>query len=634
MSQAYARYLGLFVSEASEHLARIAAELVRLEIAAREGGPTGDAVGDLFRHVHSVKGMAASLEIDGVAAIAHRAEDLVGAFRGARAPDAASIDVLLATVDALTAMVESVRAGANPRADPALLDRLAAAIAGGSPADPARPAAPRRLEVEVDLAADCVVPAVRAFLVVKRLERLGAVLRSSPPLEELRGGDLPVRTLSVVLETAAGAGEVERTLAQIAELERVAVREAPPTADARRPAPASAAGPRGAPAHEGRTVRVRAELLDSFLDAVGELILATARLREIGRRLPDEHRPELEDGVERLQATVKDLHDRVMAVRMMPLASITERLPRAARDLARRAGKQVDVEVRGAEIELDRALLDELANPLLHVLRNAVDHGVEPPEDRERAGKAPAGRVTVTARRVRDRVLVEIADDGRGMDPRRLRDAAVAAGALSRAAADGLADRDALMLACLPGISTARELTEVSGRGVGMDAVKRTVDALGGALEVESTAGAGTRWSFRLPLTVAVQPILLVAAGGEVVALPVAKVHGAVQLPAGALERGPGGVGLEASGERVAVHDLATLLGFGAVEPKAVSSVVVADADGGRVGLAVDALLGQQDAVLKPLLRPFDRVAGLSAVTVLASGRPVFVLDVARLVTA
>ncbi len=627
MSQAYAKYLGLFVSEASDHLAKMAAALVRLEIAAREGGATVDAVDELFRHVHSVKGMSASLEIDGIAAVAHRAEDLVGAFRGARAPDPSSIDLLLATVDALTAMVESVRAGATPQADPALLDRLAAAMAAGSSG---APPAPRRIEVEVDIAAECVVPSVRAFLVVKRLERLGTVLRSSPSPEELRAGDVPVRRVAVVLETGAAPREVERTLAQITELERPVVREAPAAAADRQQPVAPAA--RGVPAHEGRMVRVRAELLDSFLDAVGELILATARLREIGRRLPDEHRPELDDGVERLHATVKDLHDRVMAVRMMPLASITDRLPRAVRDLARRTGKQVDVEVGGAEIELDRALLDELADPLLHVLRNAVDHGVEPPEDRERAGKPSAGRVTVTARRVRDRVLVEIADDGRGMDPARLRDAAVASGALSRAAADALADRDALMLACLPGISTARELTEVSGRGVGMDAVKRTVDALGGALEVESAAGAGTRWTFRLPLTVAVQPILLVAAGGEVVALPVAKVHGAVQVAADALERGPDGVRLQVAGERVAVHDLAALLGFGVVDPKPMWSVVVADADGRRIGLSVDALLGQQDAVLKPLLRPFDRVAGLSAVTVLASGRPVFILDVARLV--
>jgi two-component system chemotaxis sensor kinase CheA len=380
-------------------------------------------------------------------------------------------------------------------------------------------------------------------------------------------------------------------------------------------------------------VRVRVELLDSFLDALGELILATARIREVGKSIPDAARQPLDEGVDRLQAAVKDLHDKVMAVRMTPLALVTDRLPRAARDLARKIGRQVEVEVTGAEIEIDRAILDELADPLVHVIRNAVDHGIEPPHLRQLAGKPPTGRVTVSARRERDRVIVEIADDGKGMDPAKLRRAAVEKGELSAEQAAALSDREALLLACLPGVSTAERVTDVSGRGVGMDAVKKRVEGVGGTLEIESRPGLGTRLALRLPLTVAVQPVLLVRVGEEVLGLPIAKVHGAAQVEVETLERSRGEPMLFYGGSLVPVRDLGALLGLPRSPARGPRQVVVADGEGARVGLAVDALLGQEDAVLKPLARPLDLVAGLSAVTVLGNGRPVFILDVPRLGT-
>jgi two-component system chemotaxis sensor kinase CheA len=399
-------------------------------------------------------------------------------------------------------------------------------------------------------------------------------------------------------------------------------------------APAAAAAPPAAPAEAPRTVRVRTEILDYFLDTVGELILATARLREVGKALPAAHRPPLDEGVDRLHAIVKDLHDKVMTVRMTPLSVVTERLPRVARDVARRVGKQVEVDVQGAEIEIDRAILEELGDPLVHVLRNAVDHGIEPGEQRLLAGKAATGRIAVHARRERDRVILEISDDGRGMDPARLRAAAVARGVLSAEAAAALGDRDALQLACLPGISTAETVTDVSGRGVGLDAVKKTVETLAGTLEIDSARGAGTRFTFRLPLTVAVQPVLLVRVGEEVLGIPVGKVHGAAQVDLARLDRSRGEPVLPHAGQLVPVHELSRLLGFPERPGQHERAVVVAEGGDGRIGLAVDALLGQQEAVLKPLGPPLEAVPGLSAVTVLGNGRPVFILDVPRLLAA
>jgi two-component system chemotaxis sensor kinase CheA len=601
------------------------------------------------------------MEQDGIAAVAHRAEELLGlARRTGAAPSAEATDVLLAAVDALQAMVARAGAGEAPPADAALVRRLEQAAAPAPPegppvapapppaspavevaaaeppapavevvaAEPPAPPARHRFEVEVTIAEACPVPAVRGFLVVKKLQGVGALAEVSPSVEDLRGGRIPGRRLRATVETADGADGVRRALHQISDLADVQVREAP--------APAAPAAREPERAEGGaRTVRVRTDLLDQFLDLVGELLLATARIREVGRAIPEAEpaRPRLDDEVGRLHATVKDLHERVMAVRMTPVALVTDALPRAARDLARRTGKQVDVVVEGSDIEVDRAVLDEIADPLLHVLRNAVDHGLEPPHLRLLAGKPATGTVRVQARRERDRVVLEVADDGRGMDPEKLRRAAVEKGALDAAAAAALSPRECLLLACLPGVSTAGAVTDVSGRGVGMDAVKKAVDAVGGALELESAPGAGTTVSLRLPLTVAVQPVLLVRVGDEVLGLPIAKVHGAAEVRVDSLDRSCGGPVLPHAGRLVPVHELSALLGF-ETPLAATRAVVVAEGGGAPVGLAVDALLGQQDAVLKPVAGPLERVAGLSAVTVLGNGRPVFILDVPRLLAA
>ncbi|MGO9829927.1 MAG: chemotaxis protein CheA, partial [Myxococcaceae bacterium] len=378
-----------------------------------------------------------------------------------------------------------------------------------------------------------------------------------------------------------------------------------------------------------RSVRVRTELLDDFLELAGELLLATARLRELGKRLPETQRPALEEGVDRLHGLAKDMHNQVMGARMTPVAVVTDQLPRAVRDVARRRGREVDLEVEGADIELDRAILDALAEPLLHVLRNAIDHGIEDAEARLAAGKPARGRVTVTVRRARDRVHIDVADDGKGMDEGGLRASAVARGVLTAEAAARLPRGEALLLACLPGVSTARDVSDISGRGVGMDAVKKAVERVGGTLELASDSGRGTCVTFRLPLTVAVLQLLLVQAGGEVLGLPITKVLAAVEAPA--VEAGSAARVLRYDQRLVPVHGLASLLGFPESEVRGQRPFVVMEAEPGPVALAVDVLVGQEEVVLKALSRPLDQLPGLAGVTILGSGRPVFILDVPRL---
>jgi two-component system, chemotaxis family, sensor kinase CheA len=661
------RYLALFVSESKEHLDALAQGLVRLERAGAGGEAPAPLIDELFRHAHSVKGMAAAMQQEGIAHVAHRAEDVIGVLRSqGGVPGAEVVDVLLAATDAITGMVEQAAGGTTPAADEAIsarLDAQASRLRGIAPAEAARdakadvadadepladaaPAAPgpdrtatpsqapppgppsgRRLRIEVEVSATSPVPSIRGFLVLKRLGDAARIASSSPSVDELRAGRMPDRRLVAEIETSATPEEIARTLEQIADLARVHVGEATPVA----PSPPAPPEP---PAEPPRTVRVRAEMLDDFLDVAGELLLATSRLREAGRAIPEPQRREHDEGVDRLQAIAKDLHRKVMSARMTPLTALSARLPRAARDLARRTGKQVDVVVTGAEIEVDRALLDEIGDPVMHLLRNAVDHGIETAAQRIAAGKRPTGRIEVSARRERDRVILEVSDDGRGMDAAALRSAAVARGAIAAEAAARLSDADVLLLACLPGVSTASQVTEVSGRGVGMDAVKRSAEALGGSLSIESQPGKGTRFTLRLPLTVAMQPVLLVRVGTEILAIPVSKVHGAAEARLELLERAGGAPQLAFGGAHVPVHDLGVLLGTGPAPGGGRRSVVITDSDTGRVGLAVDQLLGQQEAVLKPLHGPLALVPGLSAVTVLGNGRPVFVLDVPKLVAA
>ncbi|MFT3913311.1 MAG: chemotaxis protein CheA [Anaeromyxobacteraceae bacterium] len=674
------KYLTLFVAESSEHLAGFSRDLVRLEKLAGEGGSPTEAIDSLFRHAHSVKGMSGSMQLDGIARVAHRVEDLVDVFRKEPSRlDTGAFDLLLASGDALQAMIGAAAAGQNPAPDEDLLRRLTEALknlsapsipsagprsgpetrdapkadpdpvraaAPPAPAAPPPPPAPpatsaraaeggsrRKVTAVVQIAGHSPVPAVRAFLVLKKLSSLGTVLASSPTADDLRAGRIPQKALEVELETSEALQTIERALSQISDIAGVTLSAAEPPAPApAAPAPAAAAGgPAAKPdADAARTVRVRTEILDGFLDTVGELILATARIREVGKIVPEDAKPVLEESVDRLHAIVKDLHDKVMAVRMTPLALVTERLPRTARDVARKLGKQVDVDVKGSEIEMDRAILEELSDPLLHVLRNAIDHGVEPPHLRLLSGKSATGKIQVHARRDRDRVIIEVDDDGKGMDPGKLRAAAVARGTLSPDQAANLSDREALMLACLPGVSTAETVTDVSGRGVGLDAVKKSIETIGGTIELDSVRGAGSRVTFRLPLTVAVQPVLLVRVGEEVLGLPIAKVHGAVEVQLSKLDRTRGEPVFPYAGELVPVQDLTRLLGLPG-DGKDARAVVITEGADGRIGLAVDGLLGQQEAVLKPLSQPLDLVPGLSAVTVLGSGRPVFILDVPHL---
>lgn len=376
------------------------------------------------------------------------------------------------------------------------------------------------------------------------------------------------------------------------------------------------------------SIRVPNETLDRFLSTVGEVILTTSQLRTAAEGGGAD--PRLAGGLDQMDRVVGELKRRALALRTTPLLRVMENLPRVAREVALRTGKRVHVTLAGAELELDRSILDRLYDPLVHLVRNAVDHGLEPPAARAAAGKPEEGRLHVAAVREKDSIRIAVVDDGAGIDLSALREKAVANGLLHRDLADDLPPEELVELAFHPGLSTARQVSDISGRGVGMDAVRATLESLGGAVTLETRPGAGTTAWLRVPIAAAVQRVLLVGLGRETVAVPISKVERVVEVDPAAIEASAGESFALLDGEPVPVLDLARRLGWDAAVSGA-PQLVIADVRGERVALRVGRLAGQQDIYVKPLPALLAGLRALAGLTVLGDGRPVFLLDLNQL---
>ncbi len=340
---------------------------------------------------------------------------------------------------------------------------------------------------------------------------------------------------------------------------------------------------------------------------------------------------DLSSGFDTVERRVNELQRRVLELRTTPLSRVMESIPRTVRQLAEQLGKRVEVEITGAELDLDRSILDRLNEPLLHIIRNAVDHGIESPQDRIAAGKSEVGLIAIAARREKDSIVIDVRDDGGGIDLDSVRRRAVEAGVLHPDLAEDLPPREIAELIFRPGISTADNVSEVSGRGVGMDAVKATIESLGGVVELRGERGVGTTISIVVPIAAAVQRVLLCAASGERVALPITKVERILEVPADSIERsGPEAFTL-IDDEPVLVIDLAERLVVSPPEPSPTVSLVVVEVRGERVAVRVERFVGQHEIYVKPIPDLLSGVKLLAGLTVLGDGSPIFLLDLNHL---
>uniref|UniRef100_C6E094 histidine kinase n=1 Tax=Geobacter sp. (strain M21) TaxID=443144 RepID=C6E094_GEOSM len=405
---------------------------------------------------------------------------------------------------------------------------------------------------------------------------------------------------------------------------------------AEHPAPQAPAQPGGEPekakepaGEASGTVRVKTELLDHLINLTGELITNKHRLLNVAQEVAS---PALNDAVSETGKLLRALHDEVMKVRLMPFEAICDRFQRSVRTLAKKSGKEINFELSGREIGMDRGMLEQLVDPLNHILRNAVDHGMEESAERMELGKPPRGTVKLSVSRDRDRISIQVMDDGRGMEPQKMIEAAVAKGVITPEEGALLSPRQALMLSCIPGFSTAKVVTDISGRGVGMDAVNAAIQKLGGTLVIESEPGQGSTFTLRLPMTIAIIHALVVQCGNVKGAVPVTAVLRTVELARQQIETMGKRQMFQLDGEAIPLLSLNRILGLPLGRfPNGILPLFVTEAKGRRVGIVVDRFLGQHELFVKPFGRPLCKMAGIAGGATLGDGEIVTILDLAGL---
>ncbi len=636
------QYAELFLAESREHLS--ACNQLLLEWERNPAGLT--PVSGLFRAVHTVKGMAATMGYARVTDLAHRMENLLDVQRrGAHPATDELLQLLFRARDALERAVELSVVGRERELDVAAivadLEQAAARMAPARPGERERPTplpAPPPAEpepeaagrlVQVTLRPEAPLKGGRATLVLKRAQALGAVHAVTPPVTAFEADEFDGR-FSFRLDAAAAAEQIEAALKAAGDVAHVTVGgvEAPgPALEAGAAAPGDAGAPGGG-GGPSRHIRVDLRRLDGLMDLIGELITVRGRLNQLAAERRD---PAVDDVAIQVSRLSADLQAEILQARMTPVWQVFDRFPRLVRDVARELGKQVAFRVEGKEIELDRAILDELGDPLMHLLRNAVDHGIEPPAERRRRGKPPEGEVVLTALRERASVTITVADDGRGVDRRRILERAQREGMVDTHA-DALTDEQLLRVLARPGFSTAEAVTSVSGRGVGIDVAMTRIRALGGTIDIRSELGKGTTFVLRLPVTLAIVRAIMASVGPERYALPLTYVAETVELGTVTTTMVEGREAIVLRDHVVPLVHLRRLFGVTGDRAPARAPIIVLELGDRRAGVVVDGMLGQQEIVVKGFDAPQGTLPVFSGATIMGDGIPALILDAGGLV--
>jgi two-component system chemotaxis sensor kinase CheA len=645
----------IFQQEAQDLLALLETTLLDLERQPDDA----ELIATAFRALHTIKGSGAMFGFDAVAAFTHHVETAFDRVRqGKMAPNRDLIALTLRARDHMRALIEDAEADAGEGA--AILAELATIVDEPAASDEAAapetfvtkaPAAAGLWRIRMRLPRDAMANGTNPVLLIDELKGLGeaevcACIDEVPSLEEIDPAgcyvawEISLRTvqprqtiedvflfvrdeMELVVEAIDEAAPVEplaEAVTACAALDAVKVKPAETPAEAPREAGKSAA------AINAASIRVPAFRLDELMERVGELVITQSRLRQIGAVCGDNQVLAVSEEIERL---VLELRDTTMGIRMVPIGSLFGRFRRVVHDLSRDLGKQVNLVMQGEETELDKTVIEQLNDPLVHMIRNAMDHGLEDPDEREALGKTRVGRMELSATHAGTEVLIRLSDDGRGLDRARIRARAVERGLI---AADApLSDNELFQLLFLPGFSTAKEVTSLSGRGVGMDVVRRTVESLRGHIDISSQPGAGTVVTLRLPLTLAIIDGLLVRVGNSRYVVPLAAVEECVELGDAEETGGRGMDFLSIRGDLVPFLRLRDLF-KARTTPDPFQKVVIVSSAGQRVGLVVDQVIGHHQTVIKSLSKLHARIAMFSGATILGDGAVALILDVPNLV--
>ncbi len=648
MTEDMRRFRDIFFQEAAENLTELEAGLLKLEVSAADP----ELLNAIFRSAHSIKGGSGTFGLDDIAKFTHEMESLLDSMRaGEIEPSRELVDLLLGSVDVLARMLDSARGGTDGP-PPAEMEAALRALAARRPPkageprprqneapEPQRPASSTRgvFRIRFEPAANLFQMGLDPLLVLRDLSQLGSVLDVEPdvdripPLEEFNPA-ICYLAWTLRLETTATIAEIRDTFAFVEDLALIRIEEEAPPAHAGPAQTPATPGPFAVravnPQAASTSIRVDTGKVDKIIDLVGELVIAQSMATEIMNGFSPGRLADLQAAMAELERHTRELQDRVMRVRMLPIGSIFSRFPRLVRDAAAGLGKQVTLHMTGEDTELDKGVVERISDPLTHLIRNAVDHGIETCPERRAAGKPEQGTIHLTASHQGGNVVVEVSDDGRGLNADAIRRKAIERG-LIPADAD-LTEEQAWALIFQPGFSTAETVTDISGRGVGMDVVRKNVESLSGVVSVSSQRGRGTTVRIKLPLTLAILDGLCLRVGGQTYILPLAAIVESIQPRPEQVKSVAGrGEVVVVRGQPLTILRLHKLFGVpGAMTDPSRALLVIVEHEGRRLALLVDELLGQQQVVIKSLEAHYRKVEGITGATILGDGRAALILDV------
>ncbi|WNC12524.1 chemotaxis protein CheA [Brevibacillus brevis] len=668
------QYLDMFIEESKEHLQAINANLLLLE--NDPGNLTH--VKEIFRSAHTLKGMSATMGFEDMASLTHEAENVLDLIRNQKLTINSDImDVIFQSVDLIEGMVIDITEGGDGSADVSIpVKKLRAIVAGEFTAEQEvaataaveeaeAPAAEQAavgvddmddyammvlkqskeqgnnlLWIKVSLIESCLLKAARAYMVFDQLESMGEVIKTKPSVEDIENERFET-SFEVAYVTMQSADKIRSSILNISEIQDVKIdpiqlkeaeRKPEPVAlekteEAEKKAPEAQQAPTRKQATGGKTIRVDIDRLDILMNLFSELVIDRGRLEQLAREIG---KNELQETVEHMSRISGDLQNIILTMRMVPVEQVFNRFPRMIRDLQKDLHKKVHLEIIGAETELDRTVIDEIGDPLNHLLRNSLDHGIESPENRKKAGKPEEGTIVLRAFHSGNHVFIEVKDDGAGINKERVLKKAIERGIVNPANADSLTDKQIHELLFAAGFSTAEVISDISGRGVGLDVVKSKIESLGGSVTVESVAGQGTTFLIQLPLTLSIISAMLVQVKNEKYAVPLSSIIETAVFKKDQIMMAHRQKVIDFRGRvvpLVSLQDIFQVPANGTELDEEEVAVVIVRKGEKMAGLVVDSFIGQQEIVLKSLGKYLVNVFAISGATILGDGQVALIID-------
>jgi two-component system chemotaxis sensor kinase CheA len=659
------QYLSLFLEESEENIENLNQSMLELE----KNPEDIEIISEIFRYAHTLKGMSATMGYNNLAELTHNMENVLDKLRNKELKASTGlVTVLFECVDMLEKMIGNIADGGDDKMDTSAIVSKLANVGNDENAKEAPPEqasedgksnlelnvydknvlkeAKNKLynayEITVELRKDCQLKAARAFVVFNNLQQYGEIVKSNPPAEDLEKEKFG-HTITLVYLTQTNKEFIKDLINNISEIDFCSVDEVDPkkysdsvkieaataqkvqTKAKKAPQPSKKAQAGTHTRKLGQSVRVDLDRLDKFMNLVGELVIHRTRLEQISE---SNHITELNETLEQIGRVTSDLQDLVMKVRMIPLEQVFSRLPRMMRDLSTELDKQIDFVMKGQETELDRTVIDELGESIIHLLRNSVDHGIESKEERINAGKDPVGHVTVTAYQEGNKAVIKVEDDGRGLDIEKIKEKAQEKGIDTT----GMSDVDIQNLIFVEGFSTSDKVTDISGRGVGMGVVKTKVTSVGGSVDVKSEVGRGTTFTIYLPLTLSIIQALLVKVKDETFAISLGFIEKVIKINKDDIKYSNNREVIVYRDQIIRALRLSEKLHIES-DNKSEGFVVIVKLGEKHLGLIVDSLVGQQEIVIKPLGKSLKGLKQYVGSTILGDGRVTLILDIVSIIS-